>query len=116
MTVHELPASKASIKQNQFQFKVPGDRKTWSIPLMQHIPIGWRERFAAAAEPIRTATMAGDQVKPEHLMELGEVQVELLNKYAPGVLDVLDSEQLAALLKAWEAASKISMGESSASH
>ncbi|WAB09124.1 tail assembly chaperone [Arthrobacter phage Eesa] len=112
----EVPASKASIKQNQFgPIKVPGERKQWNLPLLKFIPVGMRAKLAEAAKPIQAARDAGRDPSREDLGRLGELQLELLHKYAPGLADVLDDEQLGAVLVAWQEASNITVGESVAS-
>ncbi len=35
--VFQVPKSKASIKQNRFEFQMPGSDKTYSIPLLKFI-------------------------------------------------------------------------------
>lgn len=111
----EVPASKASIKQNQFEFKVPGERKARSLPLLKFIPVGMRGKLADAARPIQEAKDAGRDPEREDLGRLGALQLELLNRYSPGLVDLLDDEQLGALLVAWQEASNITVGESQAS-
>lgn len=112
----EVPASKASIKQNQFgPIKIPGVRKTWTLPLLKFIPVGMRGSLADAAKPIKAAQDAGRKPTNEELGKLGELQLQLLNRYAPGLVDEVDDEQLAAILVAWQKASNITVGESAAS-
>lgn len=115
MAVHEVPASKASIKQNQFEFKVPGERKTRSLPLMQYLPLSVRGRMGQLAAPIKAAKDRGEEVPPEDLNALGQMQLDMLERFSPGITDLLDNDQLAWLLTNWEKASTISMGESKAS-
>lgn len=110
--VFEVPASRASIKQNQFEFKVPGERKTRTLPLLKFVPVGYRDRLQRLAEPIREAQAAGETPSNEVLAAFGSFQIDLLEKYAPGLTDLMDDEQLAALLKAWTQASGVSVGES----
>lgn len=112
--VFEVPASRASLKQNVFEFKVPGERKTRSLPLLKFTPIGYRDKLAKLAEPIRAAQDAGTDPATEDLRALGALQLDMLERYSPGLTDVMDDDQLAALLKAWQEASRISMGESRA--
>jgi hypothetical protein len=50
----------------------------------------------------------------DDLRALGTFQLELLERYSPGLTDVMDDDQLAALLKAWQEASQITVGESPA--
>jgi hypothetical protein len=113
--VFEVPASKASQKQNVFEFQVPGEKKTRSLPLLKYTPIGYRNRLATLARPIQEAQKAGQDPNVDDLRELGTVQLEILERYSPGITDVMDDDQLAALLKAWQEASRISVGESPAS-
>jgi hypothetical protein len=113
--VFEVPASKASLKQNVFEFKVPGEKKTRSLPLLKYTPLGYRNKLAKLAAPIRDAQAAGKDPDQEDLRALGEIQLDILEKYSPGITDVMDDEQMGALLKAWQEASQISVGESPAS-
>jgi hypothetical protein len=108
----EVPASKASLKQNQFEFKVPGERKARTLPLLKFLPIGLRGKLSEAAKPLAAAQEAGRQPEQADLEKLGGLQLELLEKYSPGVSDALDSDQLGSLLVAWQEASGITVGES----
>jgi len=112
--VFEVPASKASQKQNLFEFKVPGEKKTRSLPLLKFTPIGYRDKLSKLARPIQEAQQAGKDPDQEQLRSLGELQLEMLERYSPGITDVMDDDQLAALLKAWQEASRITVGESRA--
>ncbi|QDP45032.1 tail assembly chaperone [Microbacterium phage SanaSana] len=90
----EVPASKRSIKQNQFQFKVPGDRKTYSIPKAKYLSIGQVEELSQKG---------------------GDVQVtDLLDILGQGdareAVRTLDQEQLVALMEAWQADSGLTAG------
>lgn len=111
----EVPASKASIKQNQFEFKVPGERKMRTLPKVKYLPVGLRNKLAAAGRPIMAAKDAGRDPDPADLEVLGSLQLDLLEEHSPGVTDLLDSEQLGALLIAWQEDSGITVGESQAS-
>ena len=113
--VFEVPASKASLKQNVFEFQVPGEKKARSLPLLKFTPIGYRDKLAKLARPIQEAQEAGKDPDQEALRELGELQLEMLERYSPGLADVMDDEQMGALLRAWQEASRISVGESPAS-
>jgi hypothetical protein len=113
--VFEVPASRASLKQNVFEFQVPGEKKPRSLPLMQFTPIGYRSRLEKLARPIKAAQEAGKDPETADLQALGALQLEMLEGYSPGLADVMDDEQMGALLKAWQEASRISVGESRAS-
>ncbi|ALY08861.1 tail assembly chaperone [Arthrobacter phage Galaxy] len=106
----EVPASQASIKQNQFEFKIPGERKGRSLPKMEFLPLGIRNRMAQAAKPLQAAEEAGRKPSDDELEAMGQVQLDLLERYSPGVTDALDETQLSALLVAWQEASGISVG------
>lgn len=113
--VYEVPASKASLKQNTFEFKVPGERKVRALPLLKYLPMGMNSRMAEAAGPVQAAQRAGRKPTPDELRELGSIQMELFNKYSPGLVDAVDAEQLGAIMIAWQEASGITVGESPAS-
>lgn len=95
--VFQVPASKASIKQNRFDFQLPGSKKVYSVPKLQFV------------KPALALTFS----------ELTEVQVAnlLFAEYLPEVFPLLeDGSQLEALLNAWKEASEgVGVGESSAS-
>ena len=96
----EVPASKRSHKQNQFTFKVPGDRKTYGIPKAKYLTVGQVELMAAR----------GDKD-----LQITDV-LELLGQgEAREAVRTLDVEQLQALMAAWQEDSNLQMGESSAS-
>lgn len=95
----EVPASKRSIKQNQFQFKVPGDRKTYSIPKAQYLSIG----------QVAELSQKGGDVQITDLLDI------LGQGDAHAAVRTLDQEQLVALMEAWQADSGLTTGESSAS-
>jgi hypothetical protein len=112
--VYEIPASRASIKQNQFEFQIPGEKKTRSLPFLQFTPVGLRDKLARLAAPIQAAKEAGKDPATSDLQRFGEFQLEMLERYSPGVADVMDNEQLADLLVHWQEASRVSVGESRA--
>ena len=94
--VFEVPAPQASIKQNRFEFTLPGSKKVYSVPKLQFVKPALALSFG----------------------ELSEVQVAnlLFGEYLPDVFPLLeDSTQLEALLNAWKEASGIGVGESGAS-
>jgi hypothetical protein len=94
--VYEVPTSKASIKQNRFEFKVPGDKKLYSLPLLKYL------------KPSLVLTVEDDA--PVRAMSV------ILEEYAPGVYAKFeDGEQVEALFNAYAEASGVDLGESSAS-
>lgn len=94
--VYEVPPSKASIKQNRFEFHMPGNRKLFSVPKLQYM------KPALALQ----------------LSELTEVEAAkvLFDEYLPEAFDQFgDAEQLEEFMAAWQEASGITVGESQAS-
>lgn len=95
--VYQVPASQASIKQNRFEFTLPGSKKVYSVPKLQFVKPSLALKFD----------------------ELTEVQIAnlLFTEYLPEVFPQLeDATQLEALLNAWKEESGIGVGESGASH
>lgn len=92
-----VPKSKQSIKQNRFEFTLPDDpKKIYSVPLLKFL----RPAFILQAES---------------LSELAFARL-LFDEYLPEAFEKLDdADQLQALMQAWQEASGITAGESSAS-
>lgn len=94
--VYQVPPAKRSIKQNVFEFTLPGDKKKYSLPKLAFI------------KPALVEKLDGGQKS--------EIVRALLDEYVPGVYDLMeDSYQLIALYEAWAAESGIKLGESSGS-
>ena len=110
--VYQVPPSKASIKQNRFEFQAPGSKKVHSVPRVQYI----RPAFLRQIEALTDGIEPGKEPPPDVAMALYRAQVALFEHYIPGFVDLFDdSEQIGELLAAWQAESSISLGESSAS-
>lgn len=91
-----VPESKRSIAQNRFEFEVAGT--TYDIPQLKYLPVESMESFEGAdPTPIRGLLAACD------------------NDGAKNAIRKLDGEQLEALMNAWQEASGVKVGESSAS-
>lgn len=91
--VYRLPASKKSLKQNQFEFQLVEDGPILSIPKLKFV------KPALA-------------VKIEEL-PLQQAVVLLFDHFHPGLLDEFeDSEQFEHFTRAWAKASGISIPES----
>lgn len=115
--VFQVPASKASIKQNQFEFEVPvSGKKTrkYTVPKMQYISSDLRERMQRASLPLQ-GLKEGDSVEPAVQIELSIVQRELFDRYAPGLYELVTDDQILAIQEAWQEASSVTLGESSPS-
>lgn len=93
----EVPVSKASIDQNQWSFKMPGDRKTYKVPKLQFMRPSLMREMDTKANRIDRVYM-------------------LLEHYHPGLVDKFDGlDQIEAFYTAWAEGSGLSVGESSAS-
>ena len=124
--VFQVPASKASVKQNQFEFEIPVEvvdengktkkqKKKYSLPKMQYISSDLRERMQRASLPLKRAIDAGEQPSPEEQVESSIIQRELFEKYAPDLYQHVSDDQIQAIQAAWQEASGITLGESSPS-
>lgn len=113
--VFQVPASKASVKQNVFEFTLPGEKKPRTLPKMQYINADIRHRFSQLYAVMKPAQDAGQAIDEMVMLEYLDVQYELLEQYNPGIHKILDGEQLGAIVQAWIEASSVSMGESPAS-
>lgn len=94
--VFQVPASKASVKQNRFEFSLPDSNKVYSVPKLQFVKPSIALQFN----------------------DLTEIQIAniLFAEYLPEVFPQLeDSTQLEALLFAWKEESGVGTGESVAS-
>jgi hypothetical protein len=95
--VYEVPKSKASVEQNQWSFKMPGDRKTYKVPKLQFIK-------PSLMRQMDTMTNQIDRV------------YALLENYHPGLVDNFDGlDQVQDFYEQWAKDSGITVGESSAS-
>lgn len=129
----EVPASKASIKQNLFEFKMPGATepdpeaaKAADPELFEEYEAArkkWEAHQAKHTRLVKTFTVPKLQfLRPALLRQMDSLtnQVDrvfaLLENYQPALVDQFDDmEQLTALYKAWSEGSGITVGESSAS-
>jgi len=114
MSTFKVPESKASIAQNRFEFELPTGEK-FSLPKMQYISTDIRERMQRTSVPLKRIIDEGGQPTPEQTIEVQAIQRELFEKYAPGLYELVTDDQLTAIQQAWQEASGISVGESSAS-
>ena len=93
--VAEIPKSKASLKQNRFEFKFPGSTKTYTVPLLKYI----KPALMAELEELNTqqsiVRLLGEYYPKESLFEKFE-----------------DAEQFEWFMDQWTAASGVSLGES----
>lgn len=96
--VYDVPKSKASIKQNRFEFRLPGEKKIRSVPLLQYVRPALALEFEDLDEK-QAVRRLFDEVYPKE---------DLFAKFD-------DTEQFQAWLEAWGDASGVDLGESLAS-
>lgn len=115
--MYEVPASHASIAQNRFEFRVPGSKKTWSLPKLQYLRADQSGQLGKLTRRLYDPDTG--KVDPERDVDaaiaLTELQQEIVETYCPGLYGLIDQDQLSGLLAAWNEASSINLGESSAS-
>lgn len=110
--VYAVPPSKASVKQNRFEFTVPGSKKVHSVPKVQYI----RPAFLREIQELAADVPDGQEPPPAIAQALYRAQMKVFEHYVPGFADLFDdSEQVGNLMVAWQNDSNISLGESSAS-
>jgi len=91
--IFRLPASKASLAQNQFRFQLPGEDRVRSIPKL---------KFLKPSLAVKIETMP-----------IQAAVVELFTVYEPDLLDKFEGiDQLEVFAEAWATASGITLGES----
>lgn len=89
----QVPVSQASIDQNRFDFQMPGDEKTYSIPKLKFLRPGF----------VRTLKGMTEQ----------DVIFAILDEFGLDLVDKFESiDQVVALYTAWAEASGIDLGES----
>lgn len=112
----KVPAAKASVKQNLFEFTIPGSKKVYSLPLMQYISADFSERLTALASTVKTAEQNGDKsAVPQAMAASASLQREIIEHYCPGLYERLSNDQIGALTDAWRQESSVGLGESSPS-
>jgi hypothetical protein len=92
----EVPKSRASVKQNRFEFKLEGSDRVYSVPLLKFLPAKSVQAFEDGKE-LRGILLAADDPATR------------------AALEDLDGDQLGALAEAWSAESGVTPGESSTS-
>lgn len=91
--VYRLPASKKSLKQNQFEFLLPDDDTLYSIPKLKYL----KPSLAVKIEDL----------------PLQEAVILLFEEFHPGLFERFeDSEQFEHFTRAWALASGINLPES----
>lgn len=95
-TPFAIPEAKASIAQNRFDFTMPGEDHTYSIPKLRYL------------RPAFVRTLSSLTQEDAVFAILDEFGLDLVDKFD-------DMEQVVALYTAWMEASGVSLGESSGS-
>ncbi|SPT53801.1 Uncharacterised protein [Actinomyces bovis] len=112
----QVPASKASIKQNLFEFTLPQDDKIYALPKMQFLDADLSADLTALTPRIKAAQDGeGISSDPELLAEIASLQRQMLERYVPGIYARMSGDQVAALVEAWQEASSVTLGEFSSS-
>lgn len=102
--VYKVPVAK---KPNTFKFQIEGDDEVFEVPVIDNLPMGFLSRIQSAA----TKAQSGNRrKKAEGSSELLSAFMDVLDAYAPGVTEVVDSVSLEGLLTAWTEAGE-SLGE-----
>lgn len=101
----------------RFRFQLEGTDTVWELPMMQNLPKDLLMRLRTVA--LKLADRKTGKVKanprPEDVVEAIEVQQQLMERYCPGLYEQMSDEEIAHLMGAWQEASDIRLGESSAS-
>lgn len=118
--VHKVPPSKASIKQNRFEFQLPGSKKLWSLPKVRYIRADLLMEMQEITGKLRPVIQSGGKPTEEEAMALSAVQHKILAHYCPGLYSEIELEQAGDIIKAWGKASNpngedVDLGESSPS-
>lgn len=112
MSTFEVPKSKASIKQNRFEFKMPDGNK-FSLPLLEFI----KPSLALKLAELEVVTAEDGSQTTDMQATTGLVAL-IFETYFPGQKlfeQFDDAEQFAAWMQAWTDASGATLGKSEAS-
>lgn len=106
--------------KDKFEFKLEGSNKIYKVPLLQNLPMATTtlvRRSASIAMRVKKAQERGKQIEltPEEADILTKAQTSLLEQFYEGISNKLTDAQFQELMTAWNAASTITAGESSAS-
>jgi hypothetical protein len=107
-------------KKNQsFAFQIEGDSTVWQLPLLQYLDPTLARRlrrsglkaFDLKSEKPKLRT----NVTPEDLAVLDQLVEDIFERYCPGLYGQLTDDQVNLITEAWQDASAVTMGKSSAS-
>lgn len=122
MAIH-IPESKASIRQNQVEVFLPGEKKPYYVPKMQYLLADQRSRMSelsSAARAFIEDHQAGRKRPPSEseaaaMAAIERLQREIFESHIPDLYKKLTSDQIQFLQEEWNRESGVSLGESSAS-
>ena len=111
-----------SIDIEIFKFTVSGSKKTFTLPLRQHISADLADRMLATAAPMQAvmkAQQAGGTIDEgsfdlDQLVDMQATTRELFERYCPGAYAAATEAEINDLMAEWGRRSNIGMGESSA--
>lgn len=86
-----------------WRFQLAGDEKVWELPLVGSLNVSQALKFRELGKS------AGDEDA------MLTVSVELFEALCPGLVDALTVDQLGEVMRGWQEASGMAVGESSAS-
>ena len=96
--VYKVVASKAGLKKNKFEFSFPGEDAVYSVPKVEFLPPWLISAIGDDMNKVQVAKVVLDAF----------FDFDVLKKFE-------DAVQLGEWFEAWQAASGVTMGESSAS-
>ena len=101
----------------RFSFRLPGESRNRSLPLMQDLRGDHGHRLAALARAAADLPEGEEGRADRARIALDEALLtqDIMEAEEPGILALLTGSQIRALVEAWREASNISVGESSAS-
>lgn len=98
-----------------FEFQIGNEPEPRRLPLMEHVNAAIMRDIRAEALRLKGRMDKGDDLSDEDLVRVLAVQDRLLEHYHPDILEVCTQSQIERIVAAWQAASEVSLGESSAS-
>ena len=98
MAKHETFKVPAAVGE-RFYFRVPGEDRDRSLPLMTSLQARVRHRLASIAS--RVAAADTPEEKAAVGLEAEDLQHDMVEEECPGLLDVVTGDQLDAIIAAW---------------
>lgn len=82
----------------EFNFRLAGSEKVWRLPLMGSLPVKTARRLARLSD-------AGEG------SDMFDAAIEVFDELCPGLTDEVTMSQLTEVMRAWNEASGVSVGE-----